>query len=324
MKKLVVSPSPHIHSEASTQKLMRDVVIALIPALCISLIVYGFPALKILLVSIASCVFFEYTIQRYLLNVKSSISDYSAILTGTLLAFNLPSNLPLWMVVIGALVAIGIGKMSFGGLGRNIFNPALVGRVFLLISFPSSMTSFPAPEILATDALSGATLLSYMKEGLNQGKSAVELLGAVSYSDMFLGFKAGSMGEIGALSLLVGFVYLLWRKVITWHIPVFVLGTIAVVSGILWMVDPSQYADPMFHLLSGGAILGAVYMATDYVSSPMSKKGMIIFAVGIGLITIFIRTWGAYPEGISFAILIMNSTVPLLNKYFKPTRFGKK
>ncbi len=318
--KLFVSPSPHIHGQYSTRRLMRDVLIALVPAFAVTVVMYGLPALIVTAVSVASCVLFESLITRYLLRERSTVYDMSAVLTGVLLAFNLPSNLPLWMVVLGALVAIGVGKMSFGGLGRNPFNPALVGRVFLLISFPVAMTTFPAVSI---DAATGATPLALAKEALKTGRSIAEVMPQLpSYTDMLFGAKAGSLGEIAALALLAGFVYLLCRRVITWHIPVAVLGTMAIFSGILWGVDPQHYMDPAFHLLTGGALLGAIFMATDYVTSPMTPRGMIVYGVGIGAITILIRTWGAYPEGMSFAILIMNAVVPLLNKYMKPRRFA--
>ncbi len=319
-KKLIVSPSPHVHGEDTTRNLMRDVLIALVPAFGVSLVVYGWQVLLVTAVSVAACMLFEFLIQRFLLKGKNTLGDLSAVVTGVLLAFNVPASLPIWMLVLGALVAVGVGKMSFGGLGRNPFNPALVGRVFLLISFPVAMTSFGTPE--SVDGMSGATPLAFVKEALKSGKSVSDVMPSISYSDMLLGFKAGSLGEIAALALLIGFVYLLWQKVITWHIPVFILGTMAVFSGILWAVDPEQYMSPVFHVLSGGAILGAVYMATDYVTSPMTHKGMAIYGIGIGVITILIRVWGAYPEGISFAILIMNAVVPLINKYVKPRRFG--
>lgn len=338
-KKLIVSPSPHIHGTMSTVRLMKDVLIALLPALVVSVIVYGPGALLVIGVSVAACVLFEYLIQRYLLGGESTIGNYSAVVTGVLLAFNLPCTLPVWMIVLGALVAIGVGKMSFGGLGRNPFNPALVGRVFLLISFPVQMTSYVTPpgvdslsgstlpvELSAeatTDAVSGPTLLGFVKESLAGGQTTADIAERVSsYNDMLLGFKSGSLGEIAALALLLGFLYMLCRRVITWHIPVAVLGSMAAFSGILWAVDPLHYMNPLFHLLTGGALLGAIFMATDYVTSPMTPRGMIWYGIGIGVITILIRVWGAYPEGMSFAILIMNAVVPLINKYMKPKRFG--
>ncbi len=309
--KLIVSPSPHVHGRESTRRIMADVLIALAPAFAVSLWVYGLPALVVTAVSVAACVFFEWVLSRYVMGGKSSAGDMSAIVTGVLLAFNLPSSLPLWMVALGALVAIGVGKMSFGGLGRNPFNPALVGRVFLLLSFPVAMTTFPG-----VDGVSGATPLALLKAGGDVSQ--------FGYANLLVGNHAGSLGEIAAGALLLGFVYLLIRKVITWTIPVVVLATMAAFTGVLHMIHPAMYADPLFHLLTGGAILGAVFMATDYVTSPMSCKGMIVYAIGIGVITVLIRVWGAYPEGMSFAILIMNAVVPLLNKGLKPKRFGAK
>lgn len=317
--KLVISPSPHVHGTLSTTRLMGDVLIALIPAFIVTVAMYGIQAILVTAVSVASCVLFEYLIGRFMLKGRSTVGDLSAVVTGVLLAFNLPSSMPLWLVILGALVAIGVGKMSFGGIGRNPFNPALVGRVFLLLSFPVAMTTFPSP---APDAMSGATPLTFVKEALKSGRSISEIMPDISYTDMLLGLKAGSLGEIAALALLLGFVYLLWRRVITWHIPVAILATIGLFTGALHLADPQHFMGSLFHVLNGGAILGAVYMATDYVTSPMTKKGMLIYGIGIGLITVFIRVWGAYPEGISFAILIMNAVVPLIDKYVKPKRFG--
>ena len=319
-KQLIVSPSPHIHGGVSTRRLMRDVLIALLPAFLLSVWVYGKNVLIVTTVSVVSCMLCEYLIGRFLLKRKSSLDDTSAVVTGVLLAFNLPSTLPLWMVVMGAFVAIGVGKMSFGGLGRNPFNPALVGRVFLLISFPAAMTSFPIPE--GVDAFTGATPLVIAKEGIKAGIPMKEIMAGFSWKNYLIGIKAGSLGEIAALPLLFGFFYMLYRKVISWHIPTFVMGTILFFTGICWLVDPEHYMNPVFHLMTGGAILGAVFMATDYVSSPMAYKGMAIFGIGIGLITVLIRLWGTYPEGISFAILIMNAAVPLIDKYMKPSRYG--
>ena len=270
---------------------------------------------------------FEYLIARFILKTQPALGDGSAILTGLLLAFNVPSNLPVWIILIGSLVAIGIGKMSFGGLGKNLFNPALVGRVFLLISFPVQMTSWPkAVEARWNylDATTGATPLGLLKEGLKNGEPLSSVMDEIpDYVHLFLGNIGGSMCEISAVVLLLGGLYLLWKKVITWHIPVSVLLTVFAFTGILWAIHPGQYADPVFHILSGGVMLGAVYMATDMVTSPMSHTGQIIFGMGIGVITVLIRVFGSYPEGVSFAILIMNAFVPLIDRYFKPKRFGE-
>ncbi|MEG0468152.1 MAG: RnfABCDGE type electron transport complex subunit D [Mucinivorans sp.] len=310
----IVSASPHLHSGDNTQRLMRDVLIALSPALAFSIWVYGPMALCTSAVAVMSCILFEWVITRFLLHRPSSISDCSAALTGLLLAFNLPAEISPWLVILGSLVAIGVAKMSYGGLGRNLFNPALVGRVFLLISFPVQMTTY------TINGVTGATPLALAKGATWTGSIA-----NFDMSSMILGIgKGGSMGEIAGLLLILGGVYLLVRKVITWHIPVCVLGSMAIFSAVLWGVDSTKYASPLFQIFAGGAILGAIYMATDYVTSPMSHSGMILYGVGIGVITILIRTWGAYPEGVSFAILIMNATVPLINMYMKPKRFGVK
>ncbi|MGB5263043.1 MAG: RnfABCDGE type electron transport complex subunit D [Lutimonas sp.] len=325
---IIISASPHVHSDKSVKNMMYDVVIALVPAFLVSLYVFGIAALITTSVAVLSCILFELLIQKYLLKTDVTISDGSALLTGVLLAFNLPAGLPIWMVVTGSLVAIGIAKLSFGGLGFNVFNPALVGRVFLLICFPVQMTLWPTAvenNLTISDAVSGATTLGIIKEGLQYGQTMTEIaMNIPSGSQMFLGITGGSIGEMSAMALLLGGFYLIIRKVITWHIPTIVLVTMALLTGIFWGIDPDHYANPMIHLLSGGAILGAFFMATDLVTSPVTKKGMVIFAAGIGLITVVIRLFGAYPEGVSFAILIMNAFVPLINKYFKPRRFGSK
>jgi electron transport complex protein RnfD len=330
-KLITVAPSPHIHSGQSVEKLMYGVIIAMIPALIVSILFYGIGAIAVTLISIASCILFEYLIQKFLLKTKVSISDGSAMVTGMLLAFNLPSNLPWWIIIIGALVSIGIGKMTFGGLGNNPFNPALVGRVFLLLSFPVQMTSYPVPTGLKTayishaDGFTGATPLGILKEGLKQGTPISELMKELpSYLDLFVGKLGGSMGEIAGGALILGLLYMLIRKIITWHIPVSILLSVIVFTGILHIARPESYADPLFHILTGGILLGAIYMATDYVTSPMVPAGMIIYGIGIGIITVLIRVFGAYPEGVSFAILIMNGFVPLINRYIKPKRFGEE
>ena len=325
---IIISASPHVHSDRTSKKLMYDVVIALVPTFLVSLYVFGIGALLVTAVAVASCMLFEYLIQKFLLKTEVTITDGSALITGILLAFNLPSGLPIWMIVIGSLVAIGIAKMSFGGLGFNIFNPALVGRVFLLVSFPVQMTMWPTAvenNTKLVDAISGATPLGIIKEGLQFGETMTEISTKIpSILDMFLGVTGGSLGEMSAIAILLGGIYLIVRKVITWHIPVTMLVTMAVMTGIFWLINPEQYASPLIHILSGGALLAAFFMATDLVTSPMTKKGMVIFAIGIAVITVVIRLFGAYPEGVSFAILIMNAFVPLINTYFKPRRFGSK
>ena len=326
--KVLVAPSPHVHSGDSIQKNMYGVVFAMLPALIFSFVYFGMGAIIVTLTAVASCYLFEFLITKYLLKRVPTLNDGSALITGILLAFNVPSNLPIWIILIGALVAIGIGKLTFGGLGNNVFNPALVGRVFLLISFPVQMTSWPKPLGFSTayfDAETGATPLAIIKEGLKKGEPLSQLMPDVpSNMDLLMGNMGGSMGEIAGIALIVGLLYMLIKKIISWHIPVSILGTVAIFSGILHLASPEAYAGPLFHILTGGLLLGAIFMATDYVTSPMSNKGMIIYGVGIGLLTVVIRVFGAYPEGVSFAILIMNAFVPLINVYVKPKRFGEK
>lgn len=329
MSNLIVSLSPHIHGNDSIKRNMYGVVIALLPALLVSFYYFGVGAAVVCITSVVSCVFFEWAINRYLLrNRNLSVLDGSAVITGLLLGFNLPSNIPVWIVVIGSLVAIGIGKMTFGGLGCNPFNPALVGRCFLLVSFPAQMTSWPVAgqQWHYMDAVTEATPLSIMKEAAKTGDATVleKLPDSLS---MILGnngaaFGGGSIGEVCALALLAGLAYMLWRNIITWHIPISILLTIFAFSGILHIVD-SSYADPMTVLFSGGVMLGAIFMATDYVTSPMTHKGQIIYGVSIAVLTIVIRNRGAYPEGMSFAILVMNAFTPLINMYVRPKRFGE-
>lgn len=308
-KQLIISPSPHVFSRRSTRGIMGDVLIALMPALGISVWVFGWQVLAVTVVSVACCVVFEWLIQKFLIKGPATIGNLSAAVTGVLLAFNLPSGIPLWLVVLGAFVAIGIGKMTFGGIGKNPFNPALVSRVFLLIAFPKQMTTFPV-----VDAATGATPLTLAKGVLKGGGTVSDVMSQLGVQDLLTGLHSGSFGEVAAVALIIGGLYLLLRRVITWHIPVAVLGTMAVFSAVLWGVDPTRYMSPVFHLLTGGALLGALFMATDYSTSPMGWRGGMIFGVGIGLITVIIRVWGTYPEGMSFAILIMNALVPLINK----------
>jgi electron transport complex protein RnfD len=297
----------------------------MIPALAWSVFVFGLDALRVTLIAVVACLAFEFIIQKYLLKIKPMITDGSALITGILLAFNVPSNLPWWIIIIGSLAAIGIGKLSFGGLGNNVFNPALVGRVFMLISFPVQMTSWPVNGQSGIDAITSATPLSIIKEGISNGTPISEITQKLPATfDMLLGNIGGSLGEISALLLIVGGLYMLFTKVITWHIPVSIIATVTFVAAIFWLVNPAVYINPVYHVLTGGLMLGAIFMATDMVSSPMNPKGQVIYGVGIGLITISIRMFGAYPEGISFAILIMNAVTPLINTYVKPKRFGGK
>ena len=326
---LTVSLSPHAHGSDSVEKNMYGVIVALVPALLVSLFYFGIGSAIVLTTSVLACVFFEWAITKFILKREdTSVCDGSAILTGLLLGFNLPSNLPIWIIVIGALFAIGVGKMAFGGLGCNIFNPALVGRAFLLISFPAQMTSWPLPGQLTSylDAETGATPLTLIKEATKTGNVAM-LEDLPTATQLLLGANPqgglGTIGEVCALALLIGMAYMLWKKIITWHIPVSIFATVFVVCGLLHIVDPS-YADPFVEILTGGLMLGAIFMATDYVTSPMTPRGQIIYGVGIGLLTVVIRNWGSYPEGMSFAILIMNAFTPLINMYVKPKRYGEK
>jgi electron transport complex protein RnfD len=313
---------------------MLDVILALMPALAVSAYVMGWRVLLITAISVLSCVLFEYIIGRILLKRRSTIGDLSAVVTGILLAFNLPAGIPWWIVIIGALVAIGVGKMTFGGLGCNPFNPALTGRIFLLISYPVQMTDWSVgvrPELMGADAVSGSTMLAQVKGSTYDSAGNIVLermnLESVDLLGMFGGHMGGSFGEIASLALILGGIYLLWRKVISWHIPVAILGTMSLFALCIALGIGGGslcYELPLFHILAGGALLGAIFMATDYSTSPMTKKGMLIYGVAIGLLTMIIRVWGAYPEGMSFAIFIMNAATPLINKYCRPKRFGVK
>lgn len=315
----MVSPSPHVHSANSTSRLMGDVCIALLPAILVSVLFYGWSELLVLAVSAVSCVGIEWAITRWLLKKPGVFCGSSALVTGLLLAMNLPSTTPWWVVFIGALVSIGVAKMTFGGLGQNVFNPAITGRVFLLISFPTYMTDWTVPNgfIHSSDAVSGATLLGRYAEG---GMDAVN--GVDFARTLFLNI-GGSAGEISAIALLLGFGYLLVRRVVKIWIPLSIFATVAVISGIFNLVDPATYSGPLFNLLTGGLILGACFMATDYVTSPMSDMGGVIYGIGIGFIVMMIRYFGAYPEGMSFAILLMNIAVPLINRGFHRRKYGR-
>ena len=321
MNKYTISGSPHVHSTENTRKIMYRVLLALLPALLVAIYYFGWYALRLTLITVATCMLTEWLIQKFLIKGPLTINDGSAALTGVLLAFNVPANLPIWMAIVGSIVAIGIGKMAFGGLGKNPFNPALVGRVFMLVSFPSAMTTWPqaAPIFKAgffTDAIIGATPLGL----LNESKFAD--LDKIQFVDMVLGNRGGAFGEVCAIALLLGAIYLIARKVIDIATPLSILLTVFVFTGICYLIDPTQYIAPWYHLVYGGLILGSFFMATDMVTSPMTLRCKILFGFGIGVITVVIRLWGAYPEGVSFAILIMNAFTPLINKAFKPKVFG--
>ena len=327
MGKLIVSLSPHAHGTDTVERNMYGVIFALVPALLVSFYFFGLGSVVVLATSVAACVLLEWAINKFMLkNPRNTVLDGSAILTGLLLGFNLPSNLPVWIIIIGAIFAIGFAKMPFGGLGNNLFNPALVGRAALLVAFPAQMTTWPKVGQLTSylDAETGATPLAIMKQAIKDGDASVldQLPDSLS---LFLGNHpdgAGAMGEICVLALLLGLAFMLWKKIITWHIPVSIIGTVFVFAGLLHLANP-VYADPFSVILSGGLMLGAIFMATDYVTSPMTPRGQLIYGVAIGLLTVVIRNWGAYPEGMSFAILIMNAFTPLINNYVKPKRFGE-
>ncbi|MCQ2321419.1 MAG: RnfABCDGE type electron transport complex subunit D [Bacteroidales bacterium] len=319
MNQFTISGSPHVHANESTRRIMIDVLIALMPALLVAIYYFGWYALRLTIVSVGTCVLAEWLIQKFLIKGPVTINDCSAAVTGLLLAFNVPANLPVWMVVVGGIVAIGVAKMPFGGLGKNPFNPALVGRVFMLVSFPAAMTTWPQAQPIFqngffADAVTGPTPLGILKEeGLTNNP---ELL------DMVLGNRGGAFGEVCAIALLIGAIYLICRRVIEIFTPLSILLTVFIFAGICHLIDPTTYIAPVYHLVYGGLILGAFYMATDMVTSPMTIRGKLLFGFGIGAITVIIRLWGAYPEGVSFAILIMNAFTPLINKAFKPYRFG--
>lgn len=316
---LKVSTAPHISSAQTTPNIMLDVIIALAPAILIAVLFFGFNAFLVITTSVTGCVACEYLICKYLLKTPSTTSDYSAIITGILLAFNLPSNMPVWMILIGCIVAIGISKMAFGGLGKNLFNPALVGRVFLFISFPAAMSSWPMPKFanfFYIDVQTSATTLNIMKQGLDET--------IPSYLQLFVGYHGGCIGEVSAIALILGLAYMLYRNIITWHIPFYYISTTFLITALFWLFTGEPKYEPINHILSGGLLLGAIFMATDYVTSPMSKKGKVIFAVGCGALTAIFRMFGAYPEGVSFAILIMNAFVPMIDRYTIPKVFGKR
>ncbi len=322
MSKFIVSLSPHEKGKYTVEHVMWGVVIALIPAFISSVVNFGYRAVAVTAVALITCVFCEYLIQKFLMKCEITAFDGSAAVTGILLAFNLPSSIPLWQVVVGSIVAIAVGKMAFGGLGKNPFNPALVGRGFMLMSFPVDMTTWPIPLKSAwewdiaskLDAMTSATPLGVLKEG--NFSELPELW------DLFIGTVGGSLGETSALAIIIGGIYLIHRKIITWHIPVLYLGTIFVLTGIMWLINDTANINPVFHILSGGVMLGGFFMMTDMVTSPMSLWGQVIFAVGAGVICVAIRLFGAYPEGCMFSILIMNAFVPLIDKYIKPKKFG--
>lgn len=318
---LVMSSAPHVHRDQDVPRIMRDVIWALLPALLVGLWFFGLPALRVLLVAVAGCLFFEWGYLK-LVGRSAKLGDFSAVVTGILLAMNLPPGSPWWMVLVGAFVAIVIAKQIYGGLGFNPFNPALVARVLLLISFPVQMTSWSAPAGPgALDAATGATPLAAIREAVSLGQSAEQVAVAPVWK-LLVGMRGGSLGEVSVIALLLGGLFLLRRGHIRWQIPVAFIGCTGLVTAGAWLLDPGAVAPPLVHLLSGGLFLGAFFMATDMVTSPVTRKGMLIFGVGCGVITAVIRLWGGYPEGVSFAILLMNAATPLIDRYTKPKVFG--
>ncbi|OGS33934.1 MAG: electron transporter RnfD [Elusimicrobia bacterium RIFOXYB2_FULL_49_7] len=314
---LSVEASPHLRRPDDTRTVMFSVNLALLPAAAVGLFIFGLPALRVLLLAVVGCLAFEALFIRLFGN-EGSLSDGSALVTGLLLAFNLPPASPWWLVLIGALVAMLLGKHIFGGLGHNPFNPALVARVFLLIAWPVEMTTWSASRF-APDGTTQATPLGILK---TDGLAKLHTLMADDKMNLALGNMGGSFGEISAVALILGALFLFFRGYLTWHIPVSFLATVAIFTGIFHHINPTQYADPLFHLLSGGVLLGALFMATDMVTSPMTGKGMLLFGLGCGLLTAVIRLFGSYPEGVSFAILIMNALTPIIDRYVRPTLFG--
>lgn len=319
--RLIVSPSPHLRSKDTTASIMMWVAIALLPGVAVSFYYFGLEAVRTMVIAIVSCLAFEFAGMK-VLGTPGSLKDMSALVTGILLGMNLPPTAPWWMVVAGGLIAMVVAKHLFGGLGSNIFNPALTARVFLLIAWPVQMTTWLKPGVTGLvsaeglQAVTGATPLAIIKEG---GPGALSGIGSI---DMLMGNVGGSLGEVSAAALLLGGILLLAKRIITWEIPVFFIGTTALVTGIAWLVNPAEYASPLTHVLTGGLMLGAIFMATDMVTSPIGFAGRVVFGIGCGLLTALIRLFGGYPEGVSFAILLMNAATPLIDHLMVPKTFG--
>ena len=319
--KLIASSNPHIRTNEDTRSIMLDVIIALCPALLMSVIRFGFRALIAVVVSMASAMFFEW-LYRKLLHKTQTLGDLSAAVTGMLLAFVCPVTLPYWMLIVGNFFAIFVGKQLYGGLGKNFLNPALAGRAALVACYTGQMTSWIDPSTKAplfgglADVVTAATPLTTMKSG-----EFAELTAQYSLSDMFIGNIGGSLGEISSMMLLIGGLYLIFRKVISWQIPVAYIGSVAILT-FLFPQGNDALTWMLYNVLGGGLFLGAFFMATDYVTSPVTKKGQLIFGLGCGLITVFIRYFGSYPEGVCYSILVMNCCTWIIDKYTKPTRFG--
>ncbi|MGM0595420.1 MAG: RnfABCDGE type electron transport complex subunit D [Myxococcota bacterium] len=329
-RSFIVSGAPHIHKNSSIHKIMWNVFAALLPASFVSVYAFGMDSVRVLGVSVISCIFLEIIALLFMGRNWKAAFDGSAAVTGLLLGLTLPSGISTGIILVGAIVAIIIAKQVFGGLGNNPFNPALTSRVFLLIAFPGPLTTWPLPRGLENiknfmgvataktgDVITTATPLGAIKE------NAVKAMPSIQVNDLFLGIHTpGSIGEISALALLIGAAWLLYKKIITWHIPVATILTVLAISLLTHLISPEKYADPFFHLFAGGLIIGAFFMATDYVTAPIFNKGKLIYGIGIGVLTIVIRLWGGYPEGVSFAILLMNSTTPLIDRFTVPKPFG--
>ena len=312
---LIVSASPHLVTALDTQKTMLMVILALVPSLLVSTYVFGFRVLILTAVCIAASMFFEWAWNK-LMKKKQTVGDLSAALTGTLIAFNVPSGLPYWIAIVGCFVAIIVVKQLFGGVGKNIANPAITARIVLFISFATEMTTWPLPRMNQTaDALTGATPLGILAEG-----NPVDL---PSNMEMFLGYIGGSMGEVSALALLIGGIFLVWKKIISPIIPCCFIGTVFVFAAVYYGATGGDALHmAVFHVLAGGVMLGAIFMATDYVTSPLLPAGKVVFGIGCGVITMLIRLWGQYPEGVSFSILIMNCLTPLIDTFFQKRMYG--
>lgn len=333
-KKWVVSSGSHISHPMDTPQIMQQVILALLPACILAVYVFGFDAIRVIAFAVISAMVFEGAIQRFLLATPLTLSDRSAALTGLLLGLNLPASAPWWMICIGTLIAIGIGKLAYGGLGQNPFNPALVGRVALLIGFPALMTDWSVTggylgelyKKLAPETMTAATPLGFVKSysGTALNTDAVAYLNSFSFDlrSLFLGSSPGSIGEVSELALLIGGLYLIYKGIANWEIPASYIGSVAIIATAAYLVKPAAFLLPHYHIVSGGLFLGAFFMATDLVTSPMTFRGRVLFGAGCGVITMLIRMFGGYPEGVSFAILIMNALSPLIDRTIKPVRFG--
>ncbi len=322
----IASSSPHAHSGDSVRKVMLAVILSLIPAGAAAIWFFGWDAIRLIAVCVITCVLSE-ALARKWMKRNIGIDDLSAVVTGLLLAYNLPPAFPSWMAAVGSIVAIVIAKQVFGGIGYNVFNPALIGRIFLLIAFPVQMTTWSSWRIPSpaegVDAVTTATPLGLLKTTLQMGGTMPFHFDGATAWNFFLGARNGCIGEVSILCLLIGGIYLLWRRCIYWQVPVCYIGTVAVFSGILWILDPATNLNPLFHLLTGGLVLGAFFMATDMVTTPVTKWGMAFFGIGCGILTMVIRKWGGYPEGVSFSIVLMNAITPLINRATKPRVFGR-